>query len=214
MSFIGDLIGAKMQGDSAEDAAHLQYLAGQEANDLQREMWQTARRDYKPYRQAGVNALGQIQGLLQDPSTITNDPGYQFQFDEGMNALENSASARGSQFSGQQAKALQQYGQNFAGTKMNETYNRLAGLAGVGQQATGGTATAGMNYGNQAGQNMLGVGNAQAAAQIARGSAYGNMLNNWSAQGRQMLMGGMGGGGGGGFGTGSAYGNQDYGQYF
>lgn len=213
MSFIGDLIGAKMQSDSAEDASHQQFLAGQAANDLQRYMYDTTRKDFKPYRMAGRDALGQLQGLLKDPSSITGDPGYQFQFNEGINALENSAAARGSQYSGQQAKALQQYGNNFAGTKLNETYNRLAGIAGVGQQATGSTAMAGGNYANQAGQNMLGVGNAQAAAELARGSAYGNMLNSWSAQGRNM-MGGMMGGGGGGFGTGAAYGNQDYGQYF
>lgn len=193
MSIIGDIFGAVSQADSAEDAAHQQYIAAAQANELQRYMYDTTRKDFKPYRVAGRQALGDMQDLMQNPRSIRNDPGYQFGLNEGTNALENSASANGMTYSGQQAKALQTFGNNYANTKLNETYNRLAGIAGVGQQATGSVANAGQNYANQSGQNMIGSGNALAAAELAKGSAYGNMVNNWSAQAGQagrMFLGG------------------------
>lgn len=120
---------------------------------------------------------------------LNNDPvyktGLQFGLDEGNKGIERQAAASGSMLSGATLKALSKYATDYAGTKAGEaynrftndqttTYNRLAGVAGTGQQANALVDSAGMNTANNISQNQLGVGNARAASAI--GSA-----NGWSS---------------------------------
>lgn len=109
------------------------------------------------------------------------DPGYEFRLGEGQKALESSAAARGGLLSGAAAKALTKYNQNFASNEYQNAYNRfnndqtnifnrLAGIAGVGQTATNQLQQAGQNYANQTG-NAIQYGGA------ARGSGYINQAN-------------------------------------
>ncbi len=176
-----DLLGGALANRSANRAVDAQSAAAQEANALQKYMYDTTRADYQPFREAGYTALGQLQNLLQNPGQVRQDPGYMFQRNEGMRALNANAAARGMTYSGAQAKALQQYGNDYATTKLNESYNRLASIAGIGQQATGSVANAGQNYASGVGNNLIGMGNANAAAALMRGSTYQNMLGQVGA---------------------------------
>ena len=185
--------GSLLNRKSSKDAVNAQSASADQANELQRYMFDQQRADTQPYRDAGTSALGQIQKLLKDPRSVTKDPGYLFGLGEGRNALENSATARGMTYSGAQAKALQRFGNDYASSKIDQTYNRLSNLAGIGQ--VGVNPEPGMNYANNVGANMLGVGNAQGAGAIARGSAYGNALNSGLAYGDR--NGWFSGGGGG-----------------
>lgn len=198
MSFIGDIVGGVIGADSARKATNAQRDSAREANELQRYMFDQQRADTQPYRDAGSSALTQIQALLKNPNSVKKQPGYQFGIQEGTNALENSATARGMTYSGAQAKALQRFGNDYGTSKIDQTYNRLSNLAGLGQ--VGVNPSSGMNYANQVGGNMLGVGNAQAAGAIARGSAYGNALNSTLAYGDRNGWFTGGGGGGASFG--------------
>lgn len=67
-------------------------------------------------------------------------PGYRFGMQQGTEAVQSSAANRGGLFSGDTGKALHQFGQDYAGTKFGEEWNRLATLAGFG---TAGTQAAG-----------------------------------------------------------------------
>ena len=176
-----DILGGVLANRSAGRAVDAQSAAAQEANALQKYMYDTTRADYAPYREAGYTALNRLQNLLQNPGQIRNEPGYQFQRNEGMRALNANAAARGMTYSGAQAKALQQYGNDYATNKLNESYNRLASIAGIGQQATGSVANAGQNYASGVGNNLIGMGNANAAAALMRGSTYQNMLGSLGA---------------------------------
>lgn len=166
------LFGSMKSADAIKDA-------GAASNALQKSMFDTIRADQAPYRQAGVSALGQIQSLLKDPSSITQQPDYQFGLNQGTRALDNSAAARGGLYSGQQLKASQRFGQDYAGTKLNESYNRLASIAGIGQQANSQSANAGMNYANQAGNTLQGMGNATGSAYVGGVNAVNNALGGW-----------------------------------
>jgi hypothetical protein len=177
----GAIVSGVLGSRSASRASRSQSQSAAEANALQKYMFDQQRADTEPYRKAGTSALTQIQALLKNPNRVTKQPGYQFGIDQGTNALENSASARGMTYSGAQAKALQQFGNDYGTSKIDQTYNRLSNIAGLGQ--VGVNPVSGMNYANNVGSNMLGVGNAQAAAQIAKGSAYGNALNAGLAYG-------------------------------
>ena len=157
----------------AGKVADAQQRGADQANATALQMYQQQRQDMAPYRDAGSSALSQIQALLKDPNSITQQPGYQFGLNEGTKALGAGAAARGMTYSGAQGKALQRYGQDYAGTKLNESYNRLSNLAGLGQVGATGSAGAAGQYGQTVGNNQTGMGN-------ARGSAFASTANGWT----------------------------------
>lgn len=217
----GAVIGGVLQSEGARGAARSAETAQRDAaamsNNLQREMFETQRADLAPFRGAGYIGLENMQRLagsgvpLQsfDPNQVKMDPGFQFRLQQGQNAIETSAAARGGLNSGRTLKALTQYGQNLASDEYSNAYNRVYGrfindrnarmsmrndefnryasLAGLGQVGTTQSNQAAQQYGSQVGQNMIGVGNAAAASQIAQmnaqNQAIGNAVNtgsNWA----------------------------------
>jgi hypothetical protein len=140
---------------------------------------------------------------------LPNDPGYQFGLTQGSRGVERSASAAGGLYSGATLKALQKYGQDYAGTKFNEAFNRdqvtknqlynqLSGVSGTGQIATNQVGSAGQAFSNTAGNNAWGAGNASAAGSLARGNIIGNTVNNglaiWQRNGSPNPFAGVGSG--------------------
>jgi hypothetical protein len=85
-----------------------------------------------PYEWAGAKGFSQT-------------PGYKFQMDQGVQALDRSASARGLMGSGRTAKELTRFGQGLANQEYNNWLNRIASFAGMAPQAT--SAVGGV-YGN------------------------------------------------------------------
>lgn len=136
-------------------------------------------------------SLGGYGSLLTPFSKTdwTTDPGYQFRLGQGLESVENSASARGMQLSGNTLKGLEEYGQNFASneyqnvynrynTDQTNLYNRLSGVAGLGQQATNATVNAGQNSANSISNSILAGGNAQAAGIVGSANALSSGLSN------------------------------------
>jgi hypothetical protein len=138
-SILGSIITSK----GMKEAAGAQIQAADAASQAQLQMYYQNRADLAPWREAGESALGTIQNVLAEPSQITTMPGYQFGMQQGTQALERGAAARGRQLSGAQLNALQRYGQNYAGTQLQNYLNPYYTLAGYGQQATGQTAQLG-----------------------------------------------------------------------
>lgn len=192
-SIIGGNKAAKAQTNATNQATALQQQQDLEA----KRQYDLSRADLAPYREAGYTALGQLAsgtaagGDFNRPYTmsdLTMDPGYQFRLSEGQRGVESSAAARGGVLSGATLKALDQYNQGFASNEVNNAYNRytsdlsgrynrLAGVAGTGQQAVNSTNAAGQNYVNngQTGVNNI-TGNINAAAN-ANSSQYANTAN-------------------------------------
>jgi len=172
------MIGANMAGKAQADATG-------KANDLQRYMYDTTRADSMPALSARNNALTQIQSLLADPSSLTKDPGYAFGLSQGQKTLANGAAARGMTYSGAQGKALQRYGQDYAGTKLDQSVNRLSSLANIGQAGASTIANAGGNYANQTANNLTALGDARAAQYMVNSNAIGNAVNGLTAYGQK-----------------------------
>lgn len=83
---------------------------------------------YGPYRPAAALQLSQLSA---NPSSVTGVPGYQFGYDQGLQALQRSMASRGYTGSGNMALALQRYGTDYATKFLGDEENRLAGLAGA-----------------------------------------------------------------------------------
>jgi hypothetical protein len=82
-----------------------------------------------------------LVNLLADPSRITETPGYQFAYDQGLQALFAKQAATGQRLSGRALTETMQYGQGLASQMYNQEMSRYAQLAGATTPTTGGIAT-------------------------------------------------------------------------
>lgn len=110
---------------------------------------------------------------------------------QGLDAISNSAAARGGSFSGNTLKEIQGFGtglanqdwwnfvNNFSGNQ-NRTLQTLFGLSGAGQNAAAGLGGLGANTAATIGNNLTGAGSALAAGQIGVANAANSGLNNLS----------------------------------
>lgn len=89
-------------------------------------------------------------------------PGYQFAMDQGIQARDRSAAARGMLTSGAQQKELTRFGQGIANQEYNNWLNRIGGVAG---QISGDTAATGGVY---SGLGQSGYNSASQLANLAQ----------------------------------------------
>lgn len=169
------VVGAGASAYGSSKAAKASKKGQDQAVAEQRRQYDQTRADYAPWRAAGESALARLTNEMKAGATTayTKSPSYDFRLSEGVKAAERSAAARGRLGSGATMKAVQRYGEGLASADYGDWWNRNAGLAGIGQQATNATAAAGENMANN-------VSNAYQAAGNARASAYqgaGNAIN-------------------------------------
>lgn len=103
-------------------------------------------------------------------------PDYQFRLDEGLDAVANSAAARGGLLSGAAGKAMNKYAQNLASSEYGNYWNRLAQLAGYGSSMISQAATLGSNTAGQLGQAYQNSGDARASGYINSANAFSGGL--------------------------------------
>lgn len=169
--------------------------AAKEANkgaDKARQEFQQAFTDVgsilEPYSKPGITAqtrLADLQGLngatarTNAMANFQQDPGYQFAMDQGIQAIDRSAAARGSMASGQTLKALTEFGQGMANQQYGDWYNRTAGLADTGANAANSLATARQNTaaGVGSGYTQIGANNANAKMTGGLGSMIGGVAS-------------------------------------
>jgi len=183
LSSIGGLFGAGQASSAAKQAANISGQATDKSIALQKYMYDTTRGDYAPYREAGTNALNNMTGANQN--AFFNDPSLKWRYDQGLNAMNQTAAAKGGLQSGAALKAGQNYGQNMASTEYQNAFNRWANIANLGMGAAANTAGAGSNYANSASSlyqnDAANKGNAKLSSANAWNSAYqgaGNALGD------------------------------------
>lgn len=192
---------AKKQAAAADRATESSAATAERNRADQLALLAQQRADQAPFREAGYRTLSQIMAGVQPGgefdqrfglSQFQTDPGYQFRLEQGQKALDRSAAASGSAYSGAQLKALanfnsglasQEYGNayNRFNTDQSARYNRLASVAGLGQTALNQTQQAGTNaYGNIANLGMAStnaINQSMADAAAARASGYVGVSN-------------------------------------
>jgi hypothetical protein len=116
-----------------------------------------------PYNQAGQAGLKTLTDFATKPARFTyadyaNDPAFQFEMDQGTNAITHNAAARGLASSGNVLKDLTRFGQGLAATYYNDAFNRFMQGRGL-QQAAATTLTGqGMNAAGQQSANTMNTG--------------------------------------------------------
>lgn len=155
---------------------------------------------------AARNYFGQAAALGSGPgaqAALEQTPGYQFARNQGLQATQNAAAARGLGVSGAALKGaatfatgladqtytnqfnkLVQSGQNSLSTNtaaqgnLTNTYNRLADLTKIGENATAQTGITDASLTNQAGNSLIAAGNATAAGISGAGNAISGNINS------------------------------------
>ena len=199
--------GAQGQKSAGQNAGNLQYWQALQNAEAEKAMYNQTRTDLAPWREAGAGAINQLSAGFRpggqfvtpfkyDPLT---DPSTQWRFQQGQNAINQSAAAQGGYFSGNLGKALADYGQNFASSEEQnafnqeeqqkmDAYNMLAGLSGAGQGATTQTGQFGLNAVGNAGNYLTGGAQAVGQGMIGGAGAQAGFYQNLN----NMLQGGAG----------------------
>jgi len=221
ISSIGSLIGAGKQASAiksaaqteaqaAEYAANLAAQGQQNALDFTKGVYQNAQSYAAPYQSAGTTALpyllqaaapgGAFNSTPTAAEVMALDPGYQFNLEQGQQALERAEAAAGGLVSGGALKAAAQYATNYTTNAYQNAYNQflntrqanyanLMGLAGLGENANALLTNAGTSaaYSNTnaalQGANLQGNyltqgASAQAAGTVGVANAWNGALSN------------------------------------
>ena len=212
--------------NAASSAADTQAAAANRAADLQQKQYEQTRADLEPWRKAGVNALGKLEGMADytmfGPEQFSKDPGYGFRLAEGQKALDRQAAARGGLISGGALKAAQRFGQELGSQEYTNAFNRYQiernaklgpyqSLAQVGQTTANQLGGFGAANASNVGNLMTGGAAAQAAGQVGASNAItgglGTYLNYTSSNN---LLNALKNRGGGGFPSGTGMTNSPY----
>lgn len=180
------LVGTAMSNRGASRGADAAAQAQLAAIDEQRRQYDQTREDMMPWLTAGRGALGRLEGLLANPDSIQNSAAYQWRFNQGLQGLDRSAAARGNLFSGGHHADVLGYGQGMASQEYTDQWNRLAGLAGVGQTTASSLGTFGANAASNVGNALGNIGQARQSMYQQQGQNYANLAyglgglaNNW-----------------------------------
>lgn len=216
----GGIVGGILQGNAEKQAARIQAQAANHAADLAAQgqnralnftkgVYQNTENAERPYTETGTTALKYLASGLAPGGTFNStptasevmalDPGFQFNLDEGMKALERAEAAGGSVGSGGALKAATQYATNYANGAFGDAYNRFLGTrqqnynnllnlanlgeeanrttAGAGTSAAGLTTNASLTGAGMQGNDVMGAGNALAAGDVGAGNVWGAATN-------------------------------------
>lgn len=204
-NIFGSQAAAKAQTKNAQLAMQQQREMLNQGLITQKEYYDNATKALSGIADQGQGVYSDLVNQLPDltaPINLTQDwlestPGYQFALKQGLRGVDMSAISRG--MSGAQAKGAAQFATgladqtyqtqfNAANTNKTNAFNRLLQTAQTGATAAGQLGSLGTSAGNQAlssatstGKNLsdvqVGIGNAQAAADIATGKNVGNILS-------------------------------------
>lgn len=206
-ALVGGYMASQGQKSAAKDAANASNAGTQASLDEQKREFDINQQNQAPWLNTGKSALSMLAGMYglnggsqpsgntitmfdgtratpigtnpggPDYSAFFESPDYQFALQQGQQAQDRDAAARGTLYSGAHTADAIQFGQGLASQQFGNFYNRLAGLAGVGQTAANQLGASGQNYANSVGQlNQWNAGN-QMNSIYNTANANSNMWN-------------------------------------
>lgn len=224
MSWVAAAVGA-VGIFSSLDTGRRQANTASDAQRMTEHQDQQTRADLQPWMKSGrmgLNALDKYAGLSAsgfNPNApgmkpfgmedFNESPSYQFNLQQGQQAIDKAANARGNYYAPQTLQDISKFSQGMAGNEFNNAYamynqdqgnvwNRLFGISGTGQNAAaqmGGFGAAAAqnagNYGIQRGDAMsAGLTGATGNALYGGAGAYNNYLQNQILKQQQPTYGG------------------------
>lgn len=186
------------KADAAKNAAGAQETAAQQAQQLelqnqqagvnfQTDEWQQQQQAEQPYQQVGQTAANAYQSLLQNPfqaptlQQAENTPGYQFNLQQGTQAINEQAAATGNLNSGNTGVALQKYGQGLASNTYQQAYQNAYNQYNTNLNAAGQGVNTGLTSTGQLGQFGQSAANNLSNLYLTGGQQQASQINNKGA---------------------------------
>jgi len=126
--------GTKWNGSNWVQPGSLQSLSYEQVRD-----------DANPFGQEAKRYQGSLANLLQNPGAMASNPMYQYSFDQGMEAINRTAAAKGQLGSGNRLMELNKFGQGEASKNFFNLADLYATLSGAKSQNAAGAAQAGVS---------------------------------------------------------------------
>ncbi len=186
---------------SAKKAAKAQAAAAREATAESRRQFDLTQEQFKPFREAGVKALGSEMALIglkgKEAEQAALDaqiesPSQKFLRERAERSLLQNQAAIGGLGGGNVRQALQEQAIGFASQNINNRIAQLAALRSGGQAATQSLGALGTQQSAQIQQNIANRGAAEAAAIQSAGSGM-SALGTLAGTGIGAALGGIGG---------------------
>ena len=207
-------MGSQNQSNAAQNAANTQLQGTLAASQQQREMFDILNKQQAPYREAGYGALNQINTMLPQftktftPQDLTANlaPNYEFMKQQGLGATAQGANVSSPGSNVDLAKTM--FAENYAKggyqdaltnwrNQQTDIFNRLSGIAGIGQTAQGQAQNMGSATSTNLANLATGGANAIAGGQIGSANAQAGGLQSIGNAGLMYGMLNKGGGSGG-----------------
>jgi len=184
---------------SAADRRLAQATGNQDTRDYYLNRGGTSTPGSTQYRVGGqtFNSLEEAQAWAKANPTggtayggFTATPGYEFRVNQGTDAVNALAGARGGLNSGRTMQDLTKFGQGIASEEYGNYLGRLSGLTNMGTSAAANTANAGANFASGGSNALMAGGQAQADGYINGANSIMGGFNN--ALGAWQYMKGLG----------------------
>lgn len=170
------VVAGYMGSQAAKKGAQGQADASAAAQAESARQFDQTRRDNAPWLAAGTNALDLQNRYLQgDTSGFENSPDYKFAVQQGFQGLNNGS--KGNLWGGGLDADRMALGQGLATQYAGNYWNKLAGMAGQGQQTGQYLGGMGADFANQSGENAMNAANARASSYGAQANSWGSALN-------------------------------------
>lgn len=178
---VATTVASNKAAKAAKAGAAAQSASAEAGIEEQRRQYDETQKLLAPYVSAGQPALSGQQDFLglngqaaqqKAVSGIENSAQFGSLMQQGENAILQNASATGGLRGGNTQGALAQFRPQMLNSLINQQYERLGGLAQMGQASATGQAAAGQNSANSISDLLAQQGAAQAGAALAQGRAY------------------------------------------
>ena len=180
------LAGAAISSSAARHASETAAAVAARDDALQQRTYESNKALIQPEVDRGAAAADELQGFLGlggDPAkihealrTYLGSTGYQFDRQQGLDAVAQSKSAEGLYNSGAAAKALDAYGTGLAQSYGRQYASDLAGVAQRGAGAINALTGAAANNANQQQSNNAGAAAISANADLASANALNALI--------------------------------------
>ncbi len=179
------LLGAAGNASAVRGASREQSRSAAAGIAEQRRQFDAVQELLAPYVEGGEGALYQMLGLsgaagserMQDSiQGIQDSPEMAALVQQGENAILQNASATGGLRGGNTQGALAQFRPQVLSQLINDRYNRLGGIASMGQASAAGVGAAGQAMAGNVGNLLAQQGSALAGGRIGQAAAFNQGL--------------------------------------
>ncbi|HEY5072069.1 MAG TPA: hypothetical protein VII63_08560 [Caulobacteraceae bacterium] len=178
--------GSLISAGAANNAANIAQQTAAQNNALESQIYASNKAEIQPFVDRGNTAGDELNGFLGlggDPAATQaafnaylNSTGYQFNYNQGLDAVNSNAASKGLLDSGAAVKALDAYGTGLAQQYGQQYATDLAGVSKQGSDSASALAGVGQNYANAFSSNNNNAASITANAGLSSANAITGMI--------------------------------------